>query len=186
MKRLIAGFLVFSLIVLCGCESYVCSLKRTFRQAAVINEEDLVQARSYIRHTPVYDYLNTIDGFYFLWDTPTVQATAQALADAEHNCATVRVRVPEQRFIVLMDGEKDDWSFVLHMGDAVYQPTICRYLELSPAYKTIFGRCIMRHKKNVYELIFAAESHDGPVKLDATNTAYRVTTTWQEVCDDVE
>ncbi|HAU30542.1 MAG: hypothetical protein UV79_C0014G0003 [candidate division TM6 bacterium GW2011_GWF2_43_17] len=184
MKRVILVGAIFSLIILSGCESYICSIKHTFRQAAVVDDKDLDQARSYIRHAPVYDYLNTINDLYILWDIPAVQATAQALLDAQNNRGVVKASNQEQRFIVLMDGEQEDWFCILRVGDTVYQPTIYRPIELSPAYQTIFGRKIMRFKKNMYEVVFAVADVAMPMTLEVANTTYRTTVTWQE-CDDV-
>ncbi len=183
MKRVGLFFAGWSLIILCGCETYVSSLKRTFRQAAVVCEEDLASARSWIRDEPVYDYFNTINTVSVLWDVPEVQAVRNALLNVSDNTGSVPSKDGEQRFIVLMDGDKEDWSFALHCGNVTVVPEVYRPYDLDGASKTIFGSRRMRFKKNVYELVFPVSGVEYPCRLECSNTRYRVAFIWEKGAD---
>lgn len=180
MKRVCAVFLPFCLLVLAGCRPYVDSLKKTFRQAAVVSQSDLEEARSYLKREPVYDYLNTIGMLYLLWDTSVVKATAAALDDVAYGTGSITFLSDLARFILLMDGESSDWNFVLLHKGKTYQPKKYRPIDLSSAYKTIFGSKIMRFKKQKFELVFDVVDLVEPFTIKASNGSYRVTINWGE------
>ncbi len=169
------------LLCLCGCESYICSLKQTFRQAEVVSEVDLSQARAAILSGPVYDYFNTITTLHILWVNPFVEATLQALSEVKTDVGRSPKDSKVARFIVLMDGEKDMWNFALTVQDTIYRPTEYQVFSLTAPYSTLFGKKIMRYKRNVYEIVFPVENLQKPFSISYSNGTYRQTIDWKDI-----
>jgi len=195
MKRDAVFFLsLFSfLFFLPGCGRLIDWGKEAVGQGEDL-KKDLKETREHICSSRIYDQFTLIGAFDSLWLTDQVRETYVDLYVLKHGKTEgdkkvlLRRQLEENNHFIsfyvlsvsdIVIGEKDsEWTLLLKIGDYYFVPTELKTTELTPEYKTIFGKKLTRFK-TAYILRFNAKDiEDTPLiqpDVDAIHLVFRTT-----------
>lgn len=189
MKRFL--FFLSLLTIFPSCTRYVCWVKKTFRQTQVCESCGAKEAHDYVREEPVYNYFNTIDHLYVLWINPRVFEVHEGLMEgcietcalSEHGTKISREfaeqATRETKYLIMMNGLKEDWSFALIVDGVHYPATKVIGTEIDRGYRAIFEQKAMRFQKNAYEVFFPVCVTGKAHKLQAFDGKHKVNFCWE-------